>query len=302
MIKFNYIKHLQPTLNTIQLCLVSILFCFLSCSRDCDCHVVDIPENNGTSITDKNQVYITLFGNSWPANAISDITLGEIHSEIPDFKLYCSAPDGYSIKLVKLNKLDEVDFYIYRIVCDMSAIDDVSPNNKNDMIRIPFTLTGTTTSAGKPSVQEYKEELGIQRFYIPESNSSALLRNWYLAQYQINENYDLLCCTDRFTHDVKETKTETYSPDDSPLYIYYNKGNGQELTTSCSKNLPGWIKGENKTLLNHFEGTFLTYTEETNDFGCSVYFINNSRMLVCKPEYSTTGKLLRVHRYTLVAL
>lgn len=282
------------------------LFCIFSfwhigeCSAECNMN------NSENQVIADKLTYPCTQGKSWPANAISDVTLAEIHTEIDDYKLYCSAPEGYTIKLVKQPNVDDVGFYIYRIVCDMSATGAISPNNQNEIIRIPFTIKGTNSFRGKPDETSIKNRVSLQRFSAPYPNSTALLQNWYLSEYQIDDNQSTMVCKDRFTHDAKKSILKVYNLNESPLRIIYknidkNSPSIKTLTTSCNTNLPGWIKGNDIPLQNNLEGPYLVYPKESKDFGCAIFFLNNNKMIAIKTEYDDHGYLLKVHRYTFLA-
>lgn len=255
--------------------------------------------------------YFSAQGRAFSAVEFSDVTLCEIHSDIADFELTCNSPEGYKIFLKKLSNKDNADFYVYRIVADMSTISKITSSNEMEEIEIKYSLSGNGYTDGNWGKKSYNNSLIIYRYLMPGKTPDEIYHNWYLAEHEIVDNLNRMVFEDKYT--FSETKISSqFGVTNSPLTINYHGFQKQEFVneygelitkkdvmwdTSCEKDLPGWVSGKSvmlKTELNESRPCYYSYPD---DFGSSVYFLSSDQLLTMKGEYDSNGNLLKIHYY-----
>ncbi|MDE6009651.1 MAG: hypothetical protein K2G90_10640 [Muribaculaceae bacterium] len=255
--------------------------------------------------------YFTAQGMEFSAIEYLDVTLCEVHSDIADFELTCNPPEGYKIYLKKLSQKDNADFYVYRIVCDMSKISTSTSSNEKEKIEIKYSISGTGYTDGKWGNKTYENSLVIFRYYLPEEMPEKIYHNWYLAEHSVVDNLTKAEFKDRYTF-VETRVSSQYGVANTPLIINYfgmmedsyvdEYGNlitkkDVNWDTSCKTDLPGWVVGEHIILKTELKDSQLVYYSYPDDFGSSVYVILDDKLLTMKGEYMK-GELLKIHYYT----
>ncbi|MDE6484058.1 MAG: hypothetical protein K2L14_01500 [Duncaniella sp.] len=295
--------------KTLMACVAMSCIAFCSCGNDNHSDEPDIVNpDDSKPVHDNSLTYTFVKGNFWSAIGYEGVTLAEIHSDVTDYQLQCEAPQGYRISLLKSDKKDGGGFTVYRIVCDMDENPAETTDNKNTRYNVTYTISGNGYRDGKPSVITYENSVDWQRFESPVSKPDALYRKWYLSEYSVEENLDWVEFSGRTKYSETKVEPRRYSPSISPLKIFGQKVPGPadtggnilhyiySLSTNATQDFPGWKTGDNELANMLYISCFL-YPMENQYFGASIVFLNDQKLRAMKPEYSSDGKLLRVHRY-----
>lgn len=281
-------------LNHIAL-LASLLLssAIVSCSKD-----DDEPNSDATSGIAN---IMAAANDEWSSQFYLGAKLFEIHSDVPNYQLICSAPEGYQVELVKMDQTDSRGLYVYYVEVDMDAIQATTSTNQCDTIKIPFTLKGSVTKNKTRYDVSAKPTLTIIRYLCPEVSDSTLVKDWTL----IHDNSIVFSDWISFNPEGDMAKYDfgpdtTFQTDNSPLHIFAEQnaeGDSSYLFyTNTSANLPGWLQSTDDVHLplSLSEGLWKTGANPEP----AVYYVSDTLIRCMSIEYNEDGDMVAVHRYT----
>ena len=278
---------------------------FSACTKDPKDEPNAKPEDPTTSAN--SLTYQFAKSNTWSSVAYKDVTLVEIHSDVEDYSLTYSAPKGYRLRLDKESIKGGAGFTVYRIVCDMDAVNIITPNNENEKVTIDYTITGNGYRDGKKAQISYDDSYSLQRYYQPEQNPKMLYNGWYLSEYRIQENYNWIEFETKYKYSEIKKEPVQFSEGKSPINLGYEilketeGGNTHilyNLILTCTLDLPGWFECTQYIVSGDLMDSRFIFSSHPSDFGCSVFFINENKMLCMKGVYDVNGNLQRTIYYT----